>query len=199
MRIWFCPVELSFLSRQQGRAKTMRGKAGKILITGSPGCGKTTAIKEIVQNLRGLKIRGFYTEEIRENRRRVGFRWSFFDGNSGILAHVQSKAPAKVGKYGVNVEDFEEAVVPVLNCEQRDVDLFVIDEIGKMECFSERFVSAVRDLLRSEKPVLATVARKGTGFISEAKNRPEVDLFSLSRDNYDRIVSEIIRNLSAVR
>jgi nucleoside-triphosphatase len=50
-----------------------------------------------------------------------------------------------------------------------DVDLIVVDEIGKMECFSRRFVDLVRKLIESRLPVLASVAMKGGGLIQEVK------------------------------
>jgi hypothetical protein len=72
---------------------------------------------------------------------------------------------------------------------------FIIDEIGKMECSSEVFIEAVMHILASPVPVLATVATKGSGFISEVKARHDVDLLMVSRDNRDKIPEEIVRRL----
>ena len=174
----------------------MSFKSAKILLTGLPGCGKTTAIMNIIASLDGGKVAGFYTQEIRENSTRRGFRWKRLDGATGILAHVDIKSPFKVGKCGVDVTDFEKAVVPILDAEQADVELFVIDEIGKMECFSEKFIAATRKLLASDKSILATVARKGTGLISEIKNYPGTQLFKLTRENRDKTIAEILQLLS---
>ncbi|MHC4680381.1 MAG: nucleoside-triphosphatase, partial [Planctomycetota bacterium] len=107
--------------------------------------------------------------------------------------HVDIKSRFKVSKYGVDVAGFEAAVVPVLDVEQSDAELFVIDEIGKMECFSETFIAAVRRLLVSDKSVLATVAKKGAGLISEVKNHPGVRLWTLTRDNRDETVADILQ------
>jgi hypothetical protein len=57
-----------------------------------------------------------------------------------------------------------------------EVDLFVIDEIGKMECFSRTFVNQVGRLLDGNVPVLATVAMKGGGIITAVKQRSDVEL-----------------------
>ena len=174
-------------------------KSAKILLTGLPGCGKTTAIMKIIDTLNCGKVAGFYTQEIRQNNVRKGFRWKRLDGAEGILAHIKIKGPWRVGKYGVDVAGFEESVVPILGVEQTDVELFVIDEIGKMECFSEKFVAAVRRLFDSEKPVLATVAQKGTGLISEVKNYPNTELFNLTSANREKAVSEILEILSILK
>ncbi len=174
----------------------MSNKSAKILLTGLPGCGKTTAIMKIIASLDCEKVAGFYTQEIRENNNRKGFRWKRLDGATGILAHVDIKGRFKIGKYGVDIADFEKAVVPFLDVERTDAELFVIDEIGKMECFSEKFVAVTRRLFASDKSVLATVARKGSGLISEIKNYPGTQLFKLTRENRDKTVAEILQLLS---
>ncbi len=175
----------------------MLSKSEKILLTGVPGCGKTTAIIQVVKNLKDIKAAGFYTQEIRQHNKRMGFRWTSLDGNSGILAHVNVKGPLRIGKYGVNVAGFEESIVPILDVEQRDAELFIIDEIGKMECMSERFVAAVHRLFASDKSLLVTVAQKGAGLISEVKSYPGTKLFSLTHHDYDRIIAEILQILSS--
>ncbi|MGE5831636.1 MAG: nucleoside-triphosphatase, partial [Methanomicrobiales archaeon] len=44
-----------------------------ILVTGAPGCGKTTLVRRVAENLEAIPVAGFYTEEIREKGERVGF------------------------------------------------------------------------------------------------------------------------------
>ncbi len=191
----------------------MPSQSAKILLTGLPGCGKTTAVIKIIENLAWhghpgraragspchLKVAGFYTQEIRRKNVRKGFRWKRLDGTEGTLAHVDIKGRFKVGKYGVDVEGFDKNVVPVLDIEQTGADLFVIDEIGKMECFSKKFVTAVRRLFESDRAVLATVAKKGPGLISEIKNYPNIQLFSLTTANRKKTVAEISEILSFLK
>jgi nucleoside-triphosphatase len=170
-------------------------KSAKILVTGLPGCGKTTAVMQIIEKLDCQKVAGFYTEEIREGDTRKGFRWIGLDGTSGVLAHVDIKGRFKVGRYGVDVAGFEGQVVPMLDLE-KGAELFIIDEIGKMECLSGRFVGAVHRLFESDKSVLATVAQKGGGLISEVKRYPDVKFFTLKRGNFDKTIAEILEVLS---
>lgn len=174
----------------------MPSNSAKILITSLPGCGKTTAVIKIIAELQCISVAGFYTEEICENITRKGFRWQRLDGAGGILAHVDIKSHFKVGKYGVDVAGFDKSVVPVLDAEQNDIELFVIDEIGKMECFSGKFVDAVRGLFASNKSVIATVAKKGPGFISEVKHYSGVRLFNLTCENRDKTIVKILQILS---
>jgi len=174
-------------------------KSAKILLTGLPGCGKTTAVMKIIDNLDSERIVGFYTQEIRQNKTRKGFRWKRLDGAEGTLAHINIKGPSRVSKYGVDVAGFENSVVPILDAERTDVELFVIDEIGKMECFSKKFVAAVRRLFASEKSVLATVAKKGASLISEVKKYPGTQLFNLTSAGREKVVAEILQILSFLK
>jgi len=174
-------------------------KSAKILLTGFPGCGKTTAIMKIIAELGCKSVTGFYTEEIRKNNARRGFCWKCLDGTVGILAHVDIKNRFKVGKYGVDVAGFEKSVVPVLDAEQIGTELFIIDEIGKMECFSEKFIATVRRLFASDKSVLVTVAKKGDGLIAEVKNYPHAQLFNLTRENRDKTIAEILQIFSFLK
>ena len=175
----------------------MSSRSDKILLTGAPGCGKTTAIIQIVEKLKGIKVAGFYTQEIREDNTRKGFSWTRLDGAIGILAHVNTKSPYKIGKYGVDVYGFEEYVVPILDISHSDAELFIIDEIGKMECFSKKFITAACRLFASDKSVLATVAQKGAGLICEVKNYPGIKLFHLTHHDCNDTIAEILQILSS--
>ena len=173
----------------------MSSKSAKILLMGLPGCGKTTALIQIANTLKHKKVAGFYTQEIREATIRKGFRWRRLDGTEGILAHIDIKSPFKVGKYRVDIAGFEKSVVPILDADRTNAELFIIDEIGKLECFSEKFVAAIRRLFASDKSVLATVAQKGAGLISEIKSYPGTKLFNLTHQNRAKIIAEISQTL----
>jgi nucleoside-triphosphatase len=61
-----------------------------------------------------------------------------------------------------------------------------------MECLSPRFVVAMRHLLASGSRVVATVARKGEGFIDEAKRWPGATLWEVTHDNRERLPEEVL-------
>lgn len=162
-----------------------------LLITGSPGVGKTTLVKKAVQALAGRNLAGFYTEEIRAGKAREGFALVTLRGERFIMAHTGHRSPHRVGRYGVDVQVIDTAVELTLS-RGRGAELFVIDEIGKMECFSPFFVKKVTDLLDSGKPVVATIARKGRGFISQVKNREGVELWEVTRENRDEMAGRVV-------
>src|SRR5207244_10235406 len=82
----------------------------KVLLTGRPGCGKTTLIKRVVNNL-PRRVGGFYTEEIREGGSRAGFKIMTLDGEEVVFAHVDFKTRERVGKYGLDLSALEKTGV----------------------------------------------------------------------------------------
>jgi nucleoside-triphosphatase len=147
----------------------------------------------LAERLADWDIAGFYTSEIREGGQRQGFRATTFSGGTTILAHIRLPGRKRVGRYGVDLTAFEQLVMPELD---RACDLLLIDEIGRMECFSARFVTAVRRLLDGPKPVIATVALKGGGFIAEAKGRPDVEIWRLTKTNREELPQRLADSLS---
>ena len=170
----------------------MRKVRKNIFITGPPGIGKTTLIKRLFEELKDYRPVGFYTEEIREGGVRKGFSLITLDGERGLLSHVGIKSPYRVGRYGVDVKSFEDFLDPISFADP-ERKLIVIDEIGKMECFSQKFRNLLKDILDSEKVLIVTVALKGGGFIDEVKKRDDVKLFTMTQGNRDALVSEILK------
>jgi nucleoside-triphosphatase len=153
----------------------------------------------ILAGLGSKSVAGFYTQEMRQGGQRKGFRYKCLNGPEGILAHTDVKGPFRVGRYGVDVAGFEKNVVPVLDYEHNDAGLFIIDEVGRMECYSEKFISTVRRLFESDRSVLATVAKKGAGFISELKNFRGIKLYELTSHKREEITAEILKRLSFLK
>lgn len=165
-----------------------------ILITGPPGVGKTTLIKKIAEALSLLHPVGFYTEEIRQKGIRKGFELVSLDGRRGILAHTDIKSSYLVGRYKVDIQGFE-AFLEGLPFFHPSVSILIIDEIGKMECFSEKFKELLLKCLNSEKRVIATIALKGSGFIEGIKKREDVIMFEINPKNRALLPTEILKEL----
>jgi nucleoside-triphosphatase len=162
-----------------------------ILITGLPGVGKTTLIKNIVEELKDLHAVGFYTAEIREGGARKGFQLISLDGRKGLLSHTDIQSPKRVGKYKVDVKGFED-FLDALSFSKPSARLIVIDEIGKMECSSDQFKNLLKAILDSEKWVIATIALKGSGIIKEIKKRNDVKLFDITQGNRNSLLPKIL-------
>ena len=162
-----------------------------LLLTSLPGVGKTTVLRKVAERLHGRPVAGFLTDEIRSQGRRLGFRLASLDGHSTILSHVEIDSPYKVGRYGVDVPALEKVVEEVLARKSTA-------DIGKMECLSSRFVSAMSDLLETGPPLVATVASRGGGFIAAVKQRPGAVLWQVTRENRDRLPDRVLDWLGSI-
>ena len=162
-----------------------------ILITARPGIGKTTLIKEIAREL-GQRASGFYTEEIRKGGQRIGFGIKTLDGKSGTLSSVDIDSPFRIGKYKVNILEFERIALPAIENALVNSKVIIIDEIGPMELFSRKFKEVVLKALDSPNPVVATIKLKGAKFIDKVKSRSDVTIFDLRRDNREEVLNKIL-------
>jgi nucleoside-triphosphatase len=165
--------------------------AHAVLLAGAPGSGKTTLIRGVTAALRARRVCGFTTEEMRERGERLGFRIETLDGREGVLARVGLPSPHRVGRYGVDVAALDAVVASALALDPT-TEAYFIDEIGRMECLSASFVAAVRALLESDRPLVATIAARGTGLIEEAKRRRDVELWTVTRENRDGLGARVL-------
>lgn len=172
------------------------GLQKNLLVTGLPGCGKTTLVRKIVQDLGDLPMSGFYTEEIREGegRERAGFAMVGLDRRRGVLSHVKVRGPHRVGRYGVDIDAFE-SFLRGFGFQDPGLSLVVIDEIGKMECLSGMFRGIMRECLDSPVPFLATIALRGTPPIERIKVRTDARVITMSHENRDEKFREVLEEV----
>ena len=166
------------------------------LLTGKPGTGKTSLIKQAVAGMKG-KAGGFYTEEIRTQGGREGFRLVTLDGQDAILAHVNIHSPYRVSRYGVDIDNLDRVGVSALHKAAQQCDLVVVDEIGKMELFSGNFREAVLQIIDSGKRVLGTIILSPNPRVDAIKRKPQVKLVTVTRANHQEILAELLRWLNA--
>ncbi|KAM7049975.1 cancer-related nucleoside-triphosphatase isoform 1-T1 [Molossus nigricans] len=180
--------------------------AQHVFLTGPPGIGKTTLIQKASEVLKssGVPVDGFYTEEVRQGGRRIGFDVVTLSGLRGPLSRVGSgpapgKQECRVGQYVVDLTSFEQLALPVLNAGSSrgpGQRVCVIDEIGKMELFSQPFVQAVRQTLATPGTVvLGTIPvpkGKPLALVEEIRTRADVRVFSVTRDNRNHLLPDIV-------
>ena len=73
--------------------------------------------------------------------------------------------------------------------------MIVIDEIGKMELFSEKFKEAVAKALEAKNKVLGTITLAKLSFVEEIKKRRDTKIFYLTKENKEKIKEEILKIL----
>ncbi len=161
------------------------------LLTGRPGTGKTSLIRQAVARMKG-KAGGFYTEEIRNQGIREGFRLVTLDGQGAILAHVKSNSPYRVSKYGVDIGSLDKVGVSALHRAAKECDLVVIDEIGKMELFSVDFREAVLQIINSGKRVLGTIMLNPHPWADAIKRQPQVNVVTVTRASHHQVLARLL-------
>jgi len=174
----------------------------KILITGPPRCGKTTLVSQISSELKemGKNTFGFITTEVKKGQKRIGFR--AIDINSKNECWLSRKTNKKtqymVGSYNVFVDEFEQFLKKCF--ENFSIDnsnnLIIIDEIGKMELYSKKFISVISEIFKSNNSILATIGQKLRHPIKEMLlQMKDIKLCNLNRNNFDEIKSDLIQML----
>ena len=164
-----------------------------ILLTSEPKSGKSTAIRKIIHMLGPGNCRGFYTEQVREGSERTGFRIRTLGGKSGILASVDSKSPFRVDRYGVDLDSFESLCIPEIEDALRSETgkYLIIDEIGPMQLFSDRFRELLSLLPASDLKVIGSIVLRDDAWTAAFKADPEVLLMELTPENRDLLPLQI--------
>jgi nucleoside-triphosphatase len=160
-----------------------------LLLSGAPGVGKTTIMRRVAQALGDRPVSGIITKEIRRAGERVGFTIESLDGHRETMAHLKVRSTHRVGRYGVDLGAIDRVVARAF---VHPADVVLIDEIGKMECYSPLFVDAVTRLLEGPRPVVATVGMRGKGLIARIKERDDVELWEVTRDTRDLLPLQVV-------
>jgi nucleoside-triphosphatase len=116
------------------------------------------------------------------------------DGKSAILGHEDIKSLFHVRRYGVSIENINGIAVPAVTPRSAD-EVIIIDEIGKMECFSQAFCEAALKALNSANAVVGTIAVGGTDFIRKIKERKDMKILEvtlLNRDTLPRLLLDAL-------
>lgn len=155
-----------------------------ILLTGKPASGKTTLLKSLLLQLPG-KI-GFFTEEVRE-KERLGFKVVTLEGKEAIFAHRDFKSPYKVSAYGVDLMVFNTLVLKELRrALDEPCNFVVIDELGKMELFSEEFKAICLKILE-RKRVFGTISLLKDPFLDAIRKRKDVCILNVTAEEFEMV------------
>jgi len=166
-----------------------------IFLTGAPSSGKTTVIKKVIEGM-DHPANGFYTEEERVDGKRVGFLMKTLDGKRGYLAHQDIKSDFHIRRYSVSIENIENIAVPSITPVKNNI--IILDEVGKMECFSNTFKQAAANALDAPNIVIGTITFGGDDFIREVKKREDIEINEVTMDNRNSLPDLILRKISSL-
>jgi nucleoside-triphosphatase THEP1 len=158
----------------------------RVLITGSPGSGKSTLVANLIAEIQPRHVAGLITPEIRRAGVREGFKIiDLATGEEDVLAGTSGTGPA-LGKYRVNVEAIDRMVVRIESSLDA-ADFIFIDEVGRMELFSKEFQDFVEHVFSLHKPVVAVIHRSLVPRYQKKGN-----LFTVNRRNFEEVRQAIL-------
>lgn len=166
----------------------------KIFLTGRAGSGKSTVLLETVKLLKNknIKVGGIITPEIREGGKRVGFYVKdVFSQKMEVFASVDFKIGPKLGKYGIDINAFDKIALPAIDLAIENCDVIVVDEIGRMEFFSENFKKKIFALVLLDKPLIAVLHRN---FVNQFKQFGEI--IEVTPKNREGLPKELVKIIS---
>jgi nucleoside-triphosphatase len=185
-------------AKHAGRTPGSSHAAPVLLLTGRPGSGKTTALRQVVAAL-GERAGGFYTQELRAGGRRTGFELVTLTGERTLLATRDRDTvlarPAPFGRYRVDLEAIEAVGVPALLEALERGQVIVVDEIGPMEILSPRFREAILRILDSEAAVVGAIMLRSQPFADRVKTHPRARVWTITIANRDELPGEILAEL----
>ena len=168
------------------------------VLTAPPKTGKSTAIKKIINMLGTKNCCGFYTKEMIEDGRRVGFKIVTLNGKEGILADVSYDGEYRIGKYGVNLKEFEKVALTELeSIINADNDKYVIiDEIGPMQLFSDKYKELLLKIASTDKKIIGTAFYESYDWLDDFKKLDNVELIEINEMNRNDVPMEVVEKIS---
>lgn len=160
----------------------------KILLTGKPGVGKSTILDKVRHDFKGEKF-GIISQELRDKEgHRLGFEAVNSQGDRKMFASIdQIKSNYIVGgKYHVDLSVIDKFVVPAIAAGiNMPEGLVFIDEIGRMQAFSQKFLETINNVLNSDTNILATIVYDPEPWSIQFKTNHQVILVQVSQLNRD--------------
>lgn len=169
-----------------------------MLLTATPGTGKTTAIKKIIDLIGKQNCGGFYSEEIKDDaEQRIGFECISLDGTSTRLADISFESEIKLSRYGLDIKAFEKIAINSIEESLAIKQVLIIDEIGPMQFFSEKFKEILNIVIDSEKIVVGSIFFNPHPDIDIIKKKEHVEIYELTKENRDLLPNEIVARVEA--
>lgn len=157
-----------------------------IFLTGKSGIGKTTLIKNILENL-DTSIGGYIKEEEFSLLGKYLCIKSLYNGRDKRINCYCDK------KDYYNLLNNEVVTILKDSCSSRNV--IVIDEIGIFECKADDFSDFIVKTLDSDKIVLGVIENEKDEFLERIRNRDDVLLIEVTERNREVLIDRIITEL----
>ena len=160
-----------------------------VFLTREIGCGKSTALRSVLDGLQGVKIKGlqtYYNEPRGSETKRLYLR-AFGDTAQGtFLAELPGGDLSRIASV------FNEEGSALLESVRDQAALIVIDEIGRLEREAFAYHEALRRCIEGDVPMLCAIRKLKAPWADWIRNHPRVRLIEVTTENRDRIPQEIL-------
>ena len=169
-----------------------------VLFTGEVGSGKSTALRRTLALLDaragGLET---YSPEPRGVRpKRLLLRAYGGDEGGTLVCMVPCEDRSQIAPV------FDALAVRLLEDAQREADIVVIDEIGRLERDAHAYHAALEDCFNGLRPVLGVIRKRQADWADWIREREDVLLLEVTQDNRDALpemaVGQIRRSIAAL-
>ena len=169
----------------------------KIGLTGLPGSGKTSTLLKLVEMLEqeGKTVGGMITEPIIEGGHRVGLTVrNKMSGEKATLARLGYESRYMYGKFGVDLTALEDVGVKALVEAEEKADVIIVDEVGKLEVESEKFVDEVKNVLDLDKTAILTLHKKSRNpLLQDIRKRDDVRILEVTPINRNLLPYKVMK------
>lgn len=132
---------------------------------------KSRLVKKIISKY-GYWLGGFYTQEMRSDASREGFKLITLSGGSGVMAAKDLMSPVVYNKYGIDMAVLDGLAVESLKAGEKDGKILLIDELGPITLASAKLAEKALAVLASDCPCIA-IFRKGAASFETAFSKME--------------------------
>ena len=176
----------------------MHNKLTNIFLTGDLHVGKSTVVKHVLNDIQNCRVGGYTTEPIFQKGRKVGFKMVSFSGEEEIIAHENFQHGEKFGEFRVNLDAFEQFGVRILTQALSTSQLIVMDEIGAMERYAQKFQKAVEECINSTIAVFGVFQKRANWIRTLLTNRNDTAIYPIDLQTRALIEPRIKKQLKQI-
>lgn|GEM_PF-414101 len=170
----------------------------KILLTAPPGTGKSTIIDAVVAAYPGPALGIVAREELDETGERAGFVSVDSRSQRRQFMFRAKEGPGAFHGFEVDIPVIDDFVVPELERGLSTPEaLLYIDEIGRAQALSTRFLETLERVFDRTGPTLASIVYEEEPWSLRFRRHPQTVLIEISRANRESMPAVLLAALNA--
>ncbi|MGD9683937.1 MAG: nucleoside-triphosphatase [Candidatus Obscuribacterales bacterium] len=170
----------------------------KILLTAPPGTGKSTIIDAVVAAYPGRSVGIVAREKLDESGDRAGFVSVDSRSQRRQFMYRANEGPGAFHGFDVDVEAIDDFVVPEL---ERSLSmpeaLLYIDEIGRAQALSNRFLLTLEKVFERPGPTLASIVYEEEPWSHVFRRHPQTVLIEATMANREALPAVLLAAINA--